>query len=757
MIAIFALALWYAAPVMQGPVPGVVRGEVRSEGTGAPVPYAILEVLGGPEYLATTTDIHGRYVLRGVPPGRQVIRARHIDHTSFEVEVLVPAGSEVSLDITLELRPIALSPVTVRAHSRRNRNGADTVAAGALELGAATVRALEATPGVVEMGMAEVAKGVPGHEPIDPRDVLFVRGAAADLKLVLLDGVPVYAPFHLGGLINSFEPELLRSATLYLGGAPARYDGGISYVLEMETRAGRGGATHSTGALDLLGARAMLEGPVLGGGLRYLVATRAVHGLGALQFIEESFPYGYADGLVRLDLDVAPGSKIAATGFVNYESVELDSARHGEHPASWGNRAGSVRYHGMLGESEADVVVAFGEFETQLPIGGAIPLLAQGTSRRARFAADLARMAGRVQLRYGASFDHLELLYRFESSAVIPGTEVVHEKRVNGNVGGVYVDASMDVTPRVQVRGGMRADVFSISPAPRFAPRVAATWLITDRAALTLAAGRYRQYVRSPAIVGSGLHPAMPDVSIPSSPLAIARASHVVMALDQELGEGIRLGVEGFFKRFEGVPGDGRATPVPGGELTAADGQANASGVDLWVRRSAGRITGWLGYSLAWTWSADGDRRATRLFAGRQLLSAGLNGRLGPSGRFGVRVAYGAGLPYTAVPDVGMGGETAFTAGDPLHFVSYRKEMGGLEPAIASPDEPYLRLDAEVSRTWNTTFRGSAVDVTPYLKVLNALDRRDALFYHFDSLGDARPHPLAALPVLPVLGVEWRF
>lgn len=755
MVAILALALLYAAPVAQGPVPGLVRGEVRSEVTGAPVPHAILEVLGGREYLATTTDIHGRYVLRGVPPGRQVIRARHIDHTSFEVEVLVPAGSEVSLDITLELRPIALTPVTVRALSARNRNGADSVAAGALELGAATVRALEATPGVVEMGMAEVAKGVPGHEPIDPRDVLFVRGAAADLKLVLLDGVPVYAPFHLGGLINTFEPELLRSATLYLGGAPARYDGGISYVLEMETRAGRGGAMHSTGALDLLGARAMLEGPVLDGELRYLVATRAVHGLGALQFMEESFPYGYADGLVRLDLDVGPGSKLAATGFVNHESVQLDSTRHGERPASWGNRAGSVRYQGMLGGSEADLVMAFGEFETQLPMGGAIPLLAQGTSRRTRLAADLARLAGPFHLRYGASFDHLELLYRFESSAVIPDTEVVLEKRVGGNVGGVYVDASLDVTPRVQVRGGIRADMFSISPAPRFAPRMAATWVITDRAALTVAAGRYRQYVRAPAIVGAGMNPATPDVSIPGSPLAVARASHVVMTLDQDLGEGIRLGLEGFFKRFEGVPGGGRADLVPGGATEAAN-QAQASGVDLWVRRNTGRITGWLGYSLAWTWSDDGDGRATQLFAGRQLLSAGLNGRLGPSGRFGVRLAYGAGLPYTAVPDVGIG-ETSFAADDPLHMVSFRKETGELGPAVTSPDEPYLRLDAEVSRTWNTTLRGSAVDVTPYIKVLNALDRRDALFYHFDALGDARPHALAALPVLPVLGIEWRF
>src|SRR5690606_6965060 len=112
-----------------------------------------------------------------------------------------------------------------------------------------------------------------------------------------------------------------------------------------------------------------------------------------------------------------------------------------------------------------------------------------------------------------------EMHYRFESSAVIPDTDVVFEKQVDGNVGGAYVDASWDVSSRVQVRGGLRGDVFSISPAPRFAPRMAATWLITDRASLTVAAGRYRQYIRSPALVGPGAHPATPDVTIPGVPL----------------------------------------------------------------------------------------------------------------------------------------------------------------------------------------------------------------------------------------------
>ena len=46
--------------------------------------------------------------------------------------------------------------------------------------------------------------------------------------------------------------------------------------------------------------------------------------------------------------------------------------------------------------------------------------------------------------------------------------------------------------------------------------------------------------------------------------------------------------------------------------------------------------------------------------------------------------------------------------------------------------------------------------MTPYVRVLNALDRRDALFYQFNRGTDVAPRPLATLPVLPLIGVEWR-
>ncbi len=732
-----------SAHVAVAPAPtGIVEGQVMSGINGAPLPFAAVEVLGGDA--AAVTDGRGRYVLAGVTAGRHMLRATHLGHAPLQVAVTVPAGGVLSLDFALELRPVALPAVTALAG--RPSGFMDSTEVPQPDLGEASVRALESTPGMVELGLGDVAQGSPAQDPIDPTDVLYVRGAAADLKLVLLDGAPVYAPFHLGGLVAPFEADLLRSARLYVGGAPARYDGGISYVLDMQTRGARGDRVHTLVNADLLSARARVEGP-MGLDAGYLVSARTVHGLGATGFKGSSFPYGYVDGLVRLDRNVVGSGTISATGFMNRESVRLQPGAARRSTAAWGNSAGSVRYMGPFAGGDAELTVAAGRFAAGLPIIGDRELWVDGAATRARVAADILRSAGPAELDVGFAYEREWLDYRSWSRGTFPDS-LINENEVNGDVAGGYVDASWQASSRLRFRGGMRVDVFSAERAPYIAPRLLATFLVTDNTALTLAAGQYHQYVRAPEAVLTS-----PDADQESTPtaipernplLAVAGASHIVLSLDQQLAQGVRLGVEGFHKIYDGIPTD-------------PDGHAQASGVDFWIRRGGGSIQGWLGYSLAWLWSNDAQRPAVdEIFSGRHLVSAGVQGSAGDAGRFQLRVTYGAGLPYTAIQP---GGPSEPAGHSPAVNLVPSATTGAVDPStlVASPDEPYLRLDGEISHTWLVHWLGSSTLVTPYLRVLNALNRRDALFYHFDGSDTTSPRALAALPVVPVVGVGMQF
>jgi hypothetical protein len=731
------LALAFAAAFQ--PQPGsTIVGRVRSDGSGAPLRYALVEVVrrAGEPRIAAQTDARGYYVLEDVPTGRLLLRATHIDHAAHEVELIVSSSTRLYHDFELSLRPVQLPVVNARALMLITPR-TDTIRYAAPDLGTAGVHVLEATPGVAELGLAEAAREIPGHEPPDPSDVLFVRGAEADLKLILLNGAPVFAPFHIGGLITALNTDMLRSATLHVGGAPARYDGGLSYVMDMETRQGRGGRARAELGVDMLSARFVTEGPITDR-VTYMLGGRGVHGLGALPFIDEAFPYAYGDGLGRVDVDFGKGHSLTLTGFWNRETVRFDTAATFRDGANWGNAAGSVRYHGDMAGGEALVTFGVGDFQTRVPLGGTQPLVSEGSSRRVRVSGDFTRTLGDTRLYFGGSFDRLLFENRVWAQGDSPDEAVALD--AVGSVAGVYTEAVFSPVKRVRLRGGLRADVFSIDFEPRLAPRLAASFALGDRASLTLAGGRYRQYVRASDPSRSSVNATVPDK--PPPPMAVAEASHYVLALDQAIGEKLGFAIEGFYKTFSGLPEeDGRD-------------EAQASGIDLFIRRG-GRVSGFFGYSLAWVWYTPEDRPFAkgRSFAGRHLVSAGVNAPIVGNGTFNINVAYGSGLPYTAIPEPELS--------TPVFGVAFRPASSASEPAAATaiaPDEPYLRLDAQIQRTWQADWFGVVFAVTPYVKVLNALDRRDALFYHLDRTEAGTDlRALASLPVLPVLGMTWRF
>lgn len=383
-------------------------------------------------------------------------------------------------------------------------------------------------------------------------------------------------------------------------------------------------------------------------------------------------------------------------------------------------------------------------------------MVTEGLARRGRLAADMTRPFGEVRLHYGASYDYISLAYQAWADASAPFRTLLLETMAAGEAGGAYADIDWRPMRNLRLRGGLRADLFTIDPAIRFAPRLSATLFLSDRAHLTLAAGRYRQFVRS-----GGPEPAEDAyfgrrALYAHPPLALAHASHLVLTLDQELIEDLRLGIEGYYKVFDGMPVGGEQG-TKGKASPAKMTNAMASGVDIWLRRARGELTGWLTYSLGWVWSAPDQAGAGNAFAGRHLLSAGLTGPLGHHGRASLRLAYGAGLPYSAIP-APMEPELSTASAPGIRAAVMSRIHSDEDAPVLSgpPDEPYLRLDAEIAHDLEARWRNREFTITPYLKVLNALDRRDALFYHVNhDGGDARP--VASLPVLPVIGIQWTF
>src|SRR5690606_36093385 len=137
--------------------------------------------------------------------------------------------------------------------------------------------------------------------------------------------------------LDPFSPGVLNRADIYLGGAPAKYDGGLSYVMDLRTRAINRSGPRVTGSLDLLSGRLLAETGI-GERVGIYATARGVHPI-ASAILGSNLPYGYEEGLVRTDVSLGENALLGFTGFLNEEVVRMGDAPPADSVIRWGNAA----------------------------------------------------------------------------------------------------------------------------------------------------------------------------------------------------------------------------------------------------------------------------------------------------------------------------------------------------------------------------------------------------------------------------------
>lgn len=125
------------------------------------------------------------------------------------------------------------------------------------------IRSLTTLPGVSTPG--ELASG------------FNVRGGEAGQNLVMQDGAIIYNPSHLFGFFSAFNPDLVSNITLYKGAGPANFGSRISSVVDVSLRNGDATKHTVSGGLGLISSRLTVEGPIVRNKSSYLLGGRLSH------------------------------------------------------------------------------------------------------------------------------------------------------------------------------------------------------------------------------------------------------------------------------------------------------------------------------------------------------------------------------------------------------------------------------------------------------------------------------------------------
>jgi len=273
--AVLVLSLGLSARVLaQAPAgaTGTVAGRVvaRADSTasvvrpavGTPV-FGATVVLVGSVGRTATSDSAGGFVIADVPAGPVTLRIRRLGYRTLDRRVVVPPNDTVRVEITVESEAQQLSPV----HTLATQTEVESFTA---KPNVATIvmpaRLLAGVPSVGEPDVIRIVQLLPGvMARNDFNTGLNVRGGSSDQNLVLLDGIPIYNPFHMGGLFSTFMDATVGGIELMTGAFPARYDGRLSSVLDVrsadETRPG----VHASADLSVLATTAQIGGALANG------------------------------------------------------------------------------------------------------------------------------------------------------------------------------------------------------------------------------------------------------------------------------------------------------------------------------------------------------------------------------------------------------------------------------------------------------------------------------------------------------------
>ncbi len=763
---------------------GGLEGRVVDE-AGRPLRGVVVSVSNPPpaELLlrGVLTDETGFFRVQPLPPGEVRVRFQLLGYTEEIRTVEVPAEGRVRIQITL--RPEALRVEGIEVEGLRSRERARFETEAGLTVREVSVQDVRRLPGLIEADPVRALEFLPGVvSPTDFSAAFHVRGGSSDQNLILLDGFPVFNPFHLGGIFSVFNADLVDRVELASGGFPAEFGGRVSSVLRVESDPGDG-SRQMEGGLSMLAARATLSGALPDGmtarlglsGTAWRVAGRRSH-IDQLLRPVTTVPYHIADlqGVFR---GWTPGgSRWTLTAYGGEDVLDLGRLDLDTFPLriqwQWGNRmVGAAWLRGLAGGGSLEARAGWSSFASNLRFedfgdvrfDSRIHQVILGGSGR-------IPVGGRTELSAGWQLDHYQGLNVAETG----GTSFA-EGRGRGLNHATFVQGRWQDPGRWTLEGGLRLegwtgnDRSALEPSPRLAVR---RFVGQGDIALKASVGRYAQFVQS---VRDEELPLGIDVWVTAGsrvPGVVSDQAQVGIEVFRE--DGWMFSSDLYLRDFRGVITQNPVSDLNDPSDRYLRGTGTAAGIDAFIERRTGRIQGSLSLSYL-----RANRTFPDVFAGRfppepltyppvfdRRLDADLVLRL-PLGRGwegGLRWHVGSGIPYTQPiasypifsPRQTQDGRLRWRPN--VVEVGEEDEDGPfgvlLGPRNGARYPTYHRLDVSARkdyvRSWGT--------ITPFLNVLNVYNQANVLFYFFDlNAVPATRSGLTMFPFLPTVGFDVRF
>lgn len=586
--------------------------------------------------VGAATNTYGFYTLT-IPQGKGVsLKYSYVgyDDVTLTLDLLRDTTVNVALKANSELKEAVVSA--------QRESGIMATKMSAIEI---PMNMIKNTP--VLFGEADVLKTIqlmPGVQSgAEGFSGIYVRGGGPDENLLLLDGISLYNAEHMLGLFSIFQPEAVKKVTLYKGSFPARYGGRTSSIIDVRTNDGNLHETHGTVGVGVLCDKFHLEGPIAKGRTAYSISARGMHTFlfdGILRAAKVPANYYFFDmnGKLthrfsdrdRLFLNAYYGRDIFH--FMDEDEYEIaggsneyrkyDDKTH----IRWGNLLTSARWnHVFNGRLFSNATVAFTDYRMRM--GYTTSEKSQDTKYFYKYKFDygsgIRDLTAKIDFDYTPAPRHIiKFGGEYVNHAYIPETYTTVEKENDkgqmvtdttytnkkeknrlGHEMSFYIEDDFTIGEWLTLNPGVHLAMFLTSgrtywsPEPRMSAKVDFGKGVSVKAAYS----RMAQYVH---LLSSAQITLPIDLWVP-----ITRNIKPVTADQYSLGlyynglPGWEFSVEGYWKDMHNVleykDGVSFMASSQSWEDNVVMGDGRAYGVEVFIQKTIGKTTGWLGYTLA--------------------------------------------------------------------------------------------------------------------------------------------------------------
>ena len=391
----------------------VLRGSITDAETLFPIEGANI-VLDRNEvhFTGTATGADGTFRISRIPAGTYTITASFLGFRSYQDTLRLNFDQVLTLELTLEPESADLNTLVVESEA----GGRGAQAAGLTSIRPAQLVHIP-MPDVNSDLMAYLIT-MPGVvTPGDRGGQLFVRGGTPAQNLVLIDGIPVYQPFHIVGFYSAFPADILSNADVYAGGFNARYGGRVSSVIDVSTRNGSKERFSGSASVAPFLSSVRIEGPIEKGKLSMLgVVRESVIERVAPDLLQQKLPYRFGDRFLKLHAYLSTTSSASFTLINTTDSGDLagDVPDAAATRIGWRNTAFGGRYIYLPTDYPAlvELSVSSSQLDTDFsPFAGTARTAAvRGINAHINF----AYLLGRRQLHFGMFVRTLKFRYNLE-------------------------------------------------------------------------------------------------------------------------------------------------------------------------------------------------------------------------------------------------------------------------------------------------------------------------------------------------------